>query len=141
MFQKVIASSLGRDTVLERTRAHHMERMTRIMLTKLGTTQEIEKSKSDFRTRPTHTENKSSIFTRYIGKVKICPTEQLQVSLGIFGAERPEKGFSIALRPSPNPKTSITTEILSVGSSARHELFLVFENYGVKTVTAEIWGI
>lgn len=93
------------------------------------------------RTRAAHVKSQSSIFTRFIGKMKVGPTEQLQLSLGVFGVDRPEKGFSVALHPDPNPPESIVTEILSIGSATRYELFLSVANFSDKAITAEVWGM
>jgi len=93
------------------------------------------------RTRSGAIKSQSSIFTKYIGNLRVSPAEQLQLSLGVFGIDRPEKGFSISLSPDPNPSESVVTEILSVGSATRHELFLCLANFSDKLVTAEVWAM
>jgi len=93
------------------------------------------------RVRPDHLTSQSSIFTRYIGKLKVGPREQLQISLGVFGADRPEKGFSVSIDPDPTPYDSVVSEVLSIGSARRYELFLSVANFSDKLITAEIWAM
>ena len=93
------------------------------------------------RARSGQIKSQSSVFTKYIGSLKVRPAEELQLSLGVFGADRPEKGFSISLAPDPNPSESVVTQILSIGSATRHELFLCLANFSDKPVTAEVWAM
>jgi hypothetical protein len=93
------------------------------------------------RAHPALTRSQSSVFTKYIGTLKVGRAEQLRMSLGVFGADRPAKGFSIEINPDPEPAETITTEVLAVGSATRHELFLEVANFGNKPITIEVWRI
>jgi hypothetical protein len=107
------------------------------MSNKLEEVQSIRKS----RTHSALVSSQSSVFTKYIGKLKVGRAEQLQMSLGVFGADRPAKGFSVEVSPDPQPEESVVTEVIAVGSPARHELFLSIANFGDKPITAEVWRI
>lgn len=109
------------------------------MPSKLQAVHSIRRSAKELRVRPVTTSRQSTVFTKYIGKLKVGPAEQGRLSLGVFGTDRPEKGFSIELRPDPSPAESIVTEMFSIGSPARYELFLMVANYGNRAVTAEVW--
>ena len=85
--------------------------------------------------------SQSSVFTKYIGKLRVGAAEQLRMSLGVFGADKPAKGFSVEVSPDPDPDESVVTEILATGSPARYELFLTIANFGGKPITAEVWRI
>jgi hypothetical protein len=81
----------------------------------------------------------STIFTKYVGRMHVAPQQQLQMSLGVFGADRPVRGFSIDLSPDPESDESVVAQILSVGSDQRFELILNIANVGERAVTADVW--
>lgn len=75
----------------------------------------------------------------FIKKVELKPTEQQRILLGSFKGDNPPKGFSIELTPDPNPEGSVVTEVTSIGTSKRYKLVLHIANYGINTVSAEVW--
>lgn len=85
--------------------------------------------------RPT----KSTVFTKFVGRLRVAPQQQARLSLGVYGTGRHEKGFSVELKPTPDPDESVVTQVFSIGSSERHELVLNIANYGDRTVTADVW--
>lgn len=106
------------------------------MSSKSSTAQPISRSKSrPFVVQPT----KSTVFTQFVGRLRVAPQQQTHLSLGVYGNYRHEKGFSIELKPTPHPDESVVTQILSVGSDERHELILNITNYGDRAVTADVW--
>jgi hypothetical protein len=109
------------------------------MTGKLATAHAARLTARELRGHPVTAKNQSTVFTKYIGKLKVGPSEQARLSLGFFGENRPEKGFSIAISPDPAPLDSVITEMLSIGSPTRYELFLTIANYGTKAVNTEVW--
>jgi hypothetical protein len=99
----------------------------------------VTKPRRGPRKRPAAIKIHSSVFTRYVGTLKIPPAEQYQLSLGFFGTDRPEKGFCVEFSPDPNPVDSVVTELFSIGSPTRYELFLCLANFSDRAVTAEVW--
>ncbi|GEM_PF-2567886 len=85
--------------------------------------------------RPT----KSTVFTKFTGRLRVAPQQQAQLSLGVYGTDRLEKGFSVQLKPAPDPEECVVTQILSAGTDQRHELILTVANYGGRAVTADVW--
>jgi len=83
----------------------------------------------------------SQIFTRFVGKLHVSPNQQLQLTLGTYNAERPQKGFSISLDPDPDPIGSVSTQVFVAGTPSRGELILNVANTGVHAVSAEVWQI
>ena len=81
----------------------------------------------------------STVFTKYVGRLHVSPQQQIQMSLGVFGTDRPVKGFSIHINPDPDPEDSVTAQILTVGSDKRYELILNVANIGERAVTADVW--
>ncbi len=84
-------------------------------------------------------DEQSYVFTKYVGELSVKPEEQPRISLGVFGADHPAKGFSVELTPLPDPEESIVADVLYVGSPKRYELLLHVANYGDKTVRATVW--
>jgi hypothetical protein len=76
-----------------------------------------------------------------IALVEVKPREDSRVPLGIYSKERPPKGFMVEINPDPDPPESITTKVVSLlkGKSEQYELTMLLDNYGVKTVTVEVW--
>jgi hypothetical protein len=107
------------------------------MSNKLESAHSIRKS----RTHSALISSQSTVFTKYIGKLRVGRAEQLQMSLGVFGDDRPAKGFSVEVSPDPTPEESVVTEIIAMGSPSRYELFLTVANFGDKPITAEVWRI
>lgn len=109
----------------------------------MSTAQAVLPSKPITRTRKPqpvtvrHTE--STVFTKYVGQLRAAPQQQIQMSLGVFGADRPVKGFSIDISPDPDVDESVVAQILSVGSDKRYELILNIANFGDHAVTADVW--
>jgi len=85
--------------------------------------------------RPT----KSTVFTKFTGRLRVAPQQQAQLSLGVYGTNRHEKGFSIEIKPTPHSEESVVTQVLSIGSDRRHELILSIANHGERAVTADVW--
>ena len=93
-----------------------------------------------YKPRPvTMRRTKSTIFTKYIGRLHVAPQQQIQMSLGVFGTHRPLKGFSVNINPDPDPDESVVAEILSTGSDKRYELILNVANFGDHAVIADVW--
>jgi hypothetical protein len=105
------------------------------MLSRSGAAQTTRKSHA----RPTVAHNESSVFTKYIGALKITPSQQQRMSLGVYGADRPAKGFMVEFNPDPKSLDSIETEVTTVGAANRYEMFLTVVNSGPKPVAAEVW--
>jgi len=82
---------------------------------------------------------KSTVFTKFVGRLRVAPQQQARLSLGVYGTGRREKGFSVELKPASKSDDSVDTQILSVGSDQRHELVLDVANHGNRTVTADVW--
>ncbi len=74
-----------------------------------------------------------------IKKVVLKPTEQQRIPLGSFEEDNPPKGFSIEITPDPNPEGSVLTEVTSLGTLKQYKLILHITNYGINTVSAEVW--
>jgi len=96
---------------------------------------------NSFKTYHLATNRQSTIFTKYIGKLEVKPQQQPKISLGVFGADSPAKGFSVEFSPEPESSESLVTQVAYVGTSKRYELILHITNYGSKTVDAKIWQI
>lgn len=79
------------------------------------------------------------VFTTHVGKILVSPRQQVQLSLGVYGEDKPEKGFLVELNPDPEFKDSVEVQTLSVGSPRRYELILHVANYGDQAVTADVW--
>jgi hypothetical protein len=101
----------------------------------------VTKSKTSATTRsktqPPATER--GVFRTHVGKMLVSPRQQVQLSLGVFGEDKPEKGFLVELSPSPEIDDSVDVQTLSVGSARRYELVLHVANYGDQAVTAHVW--
>jgi len=76
---------------------------------------------------------------RLIEIIELKPTEQQRIPLGTFKEDNPPKGFSIEITPDPNPEGSVLTEVTSLGTSKQYKLILHITNYGINTVSAEVW--
>jgi hypothetical protein len=82
---------------------------------------------------------RSSIFTKYVGKLEVKSRQQSRLSLGIFSDDDPAKGFSIEFSPEPESLESVVTQITTIGSPKHHELILQVANYGDKSVRGKVW--
>lgn len=76
-----------------------------------------------------------------IERIELKPTEQHRISLGSFKEGNPPKGFSVEITPDPSPAGSVLTEVTSLGTTKQYKLILHITNYGVKTVSAEVWEL
>lgn len=76
-----------------------------------------------------------------IEKIELKPTDQRRISLGSFTENNPPKGFSIEITPDPDPEGSVLTEVTSLGTSKQYKLVLHITNYGINTVSAEVWSL
>ncbi len=83
----------------------------------------------------------SHIFTKFVGSLEIKPKQQSRMSLGMFNPKNPAKGFSVNLDLDPESSDNVTTEITTLGNSARYELILQVANFGDHKLQAEIWQI
>jgi hypothetical protein len=75
----------------------------------------------------------------FIEKIELKPTDQRRILLGNFTENNPPKGFSVEITPDPNPEGSVLTEVTSLGTSKRYKLVMHITNYGISTVSAEVW--
>ena len=76
-----------------------------------------------------------------IKRIELKPTEQQRITLGNFTEDNPPKGFSIEITPDPNPAGSVLTEVTSLGTTKQYKLILHITNYGIGTVSAEVWKL
>lgn len=83
--------------------------------------------------------NGSSVFTTYVGELHVGPWQQSRMSLGVFSAERPAKGFSINLVSEFASSDAITTQIVNERRGVRYELILHVANRSDKMIDIEVW--
>lgn len=76
-----------------------------------------------------------------IEKIELKPTEQKRIPLGTYREDDPPKGFSVEITPDPNPAGSVLTEVTSLGTTKQYKLILHITNYGIRTVSAEVWRL
>jgi hypothetical protein len=76
-----------------------------------------------------------------VDKLEVKPSEQRRILLGNFTGDKPPKGFSVEITPDPNPEGSVLTEVTSLGTSKQYKLVLHITNYGISTVSAEVWRL
>jgi hypothetical protein len=97
----------------------------------------------DLRLNATHliSDTPRSKMASFIEKVELEPTDRRRILLGSFTSNNPPKGFSIEITPDPNPEGSVLTEVTSLGTSKRYKLVMHITNYGVKTVSTEVWQL
>lgn len=76
-----------------------------------------------------------------IEKIELKPMDQRRISLGSFTGDNPPRGFSVEITPDPDPEGSVLSEVTSLGTSCQYKLIMHITNYGVRTVSAEIWQI
>ena len=75
-----------------------------------------------------------------ICKLTIEAHQQTHVSLGTFTERRPLRGFSIHLKPDPEPD-SIIAQTTRLDSEGEYELILHIANYGNQVTNAEVWPL
>jgi hypothetical protein len=76
-----------------------------------------------------------------IKRIELEPTEQQRIPLGNFKEDNPPKGFSVEITPDPDPAGSVLTEVTSLGTTKEYKLILHITNYGIRTVSAEVWKL
>lgn len=76
-----------------------------------------------------------------VKRLELKPTEQQRLSLGSFKGNNPPKGFSVEVTPDPDPAGSVLTEVTSMGTSEQYKLIMHITNYGVRTISAEVWRL
>ncbi len=92
------------------------------------------------RSRASAPQPQGSVFTRYVGKLDVKPRQQSRLSLGLFSADNPAKGFCVHLTPEPEDPESITSHIATpMGRMSTYELTLQITNYGAERISAEVW--
>lgn len=78
-----------------------------------------------------------------IAIIEVKPHEASKVPLGIYSKSEPPIGFTIQVHPDPDPTDALTTKIVSLlkEKSNQYELVLLLDNYGLRTVTVEIFEL
>jgi hypothetical protein len=76
-----------------------------------------------------------------IKRIELKPTEQQRIPLGNFKEDNPPKGFSVEITPDPEPVGSVLTEVTSLGTTKEYKLILHITNFGIRTVSAEVWRL
>lgn len=73
--------------------------------------------------------------------VEVRPRQYSRIPLGTYNKGRPPKGFLVEISPDPDPSESLVSKIVSLikEKSEQYELTLLLDNYGMRTVTVEIW--
>ena len=79
-----------------------------------------------------------SVSSIAITEAKIKPRMHPSFLLGTFTAQEPPTGFSIAIRPNPNPAGSVTTSVARTGSDDRYKLILHVNNDSARTIGVEV---
>lgn len=75
-----------------------------------------------------------------ICKLIVEAHQQPHVSLGNFAQNHPPRGFSIHLKPDPEPD-SIIVQTTRLDSEEKYELILHIANYGDRAIKAEVWPL
>jgi hypothetical protein len=78
---------------------------------------------------------------KLLGKITVKPRDQGRMLLGSYPADDAFKGFSIQLKPEPDPEDAVVTQIANAGTQEQYKLLLHIMNYGTKSVTATIWQL
>ena len=75
--------------------------------------------------------------------IEVKSHEASKIPLGFYSEAEPPKGFAIEIHPDPDPEESLTTTIVSLlkEKSKQYELVLLLDNYGIKTVTVEVFEL
>ena len=74
-----------------------------------------------------------------IGEVKIKPHDQSRLLLGSFTKDTSPTGFSVHVTPESEYE-SITSTVISLDKKANaYNLIMNIENFGDKTVKAQVW--
>lgn len=76
-----------------------------------------------------------------IGELKIKPHEQSRLLLGSFQKETSPKGFSVHITPESELDCVASTVISLDKKGGTYNLIMNIENFGSKTVKAQIWPI
>lgn len=76
-----------------------------------------------------------------IGELKIKPHEQSRLLLGSFQKDKSPKGFSVQISPESELDSIASTVIALDKQGGKCNLIMNIENFGTKTVRAQIWPI
>ena len=78
---------------------------------------------------------------KLLGEISVRPRDQGRMLLGTYKPQDALKGFAIQLKPEPDPKSAVVTQIANAGTGEHYKLLLNIMNYGTKTVTATVWQL
>ncbi len=76
-----------------------------------------------------------------IGELKIKPHEQSRLLLGSFPKDKSPKGFSVHVTPESELDSIASTVISLDKQGGVCNLIMNIENFGTKTVKAQVWPI
>lgn len=76
-----------------------------------------------------------------IGELKIKPHEQSRLLLGAFQKDASPKGFSVHITPESELDSVASSVIALDKKGGMCHLIMNIENFGTKTVKAQIWPI
>lgn len=76
-----------------------------------------------------------------IGELRVKPKQRPSILLGSFTADKPPKGFKIAIHPNPRPANSVSTSVATTGTPDGYKLILRVANNGIKTVGVTVQQI
>lgn len=76
-----------------------------------------------------------------IGELKIKPHEQSRLLLGSFPKDKAPKGFSVHISPESELDSVASTVIELDKKGGMRNIIMNIENYGTKTVKAQVWPI
>ena len=88
-----------------------------------------------------HSNKKSQIFTKFVGRLEVKPQERSSLLLGKFTSNHTPSGFSVQLEPDPDPAESVVTQITKLEEDKHYRLILQITNDSTKTIYAEVWQI
>lgn len=76
-----------------------------------------------------------------IGELKVKPHEHSRLLLGSFEKDKSPRGFSVHISPESEVE-SVTSSIITLDKQGGTcNLFINIENFGTKTVKAQVWPI
>ena len=76
-----------------------------------------------------------------VGELKIKPHEHSRLLLGSFKKDTSPKGFSVHISPQSEQESVVSSVTSLEKKNGIFNLVMYIENYGSKTIKAQVWPI